>query len=51
MCNPRTGIEQMFSRETDLHGRAFVNYGALKKVERREMMVDGDFPAVLFFNP
>lgn len=46
----RDQIEQMFFRETDLHGRASANYQALAKVERREMSVDG-FPAVLFFNP
>lgn len=51
MRSLRTEIEQMFSREIELHGRAFANYCALEKVERREMPVDGGFPAVLFFNP
>lgn len=40
----------MFFREIDLHGRAYANYSALERVERREMPVDG-FPALLFFNP
>lgn len=43
-------IDEMFSRETALHGRAFINYQALSKVECREMPVSG-FPARLFFNP
>ena len=40
----------MFSRELELRGRAFVNYGALKEVEVKDMSIDG-FPAKLFFNP
>ena len=40
----------MFSRELELRGRAFVNYGALKEVEVKDMTIDG-FPAKLFFNP
>ena len=40
----------MFSRELELRGRAFVNYGALKQVEVKDMTIDG-FPAKLFFNP
>lgn len=40
----------MFSREIELRGRAFVNYGALNQVEVKDMTVDG-FPAKLFFNP
>ena len=40
----------MFSRELELRGRAFVNYGALKEVEVKDMTIDG-FPAKLFFTP
>ena len=40
----------MFSRELELRGRAFINYGALNQVEVKDMTVDG-FPAKLFFNP
>ena len=40
----------MFSRELELRGRAFVNYGALNQVEVKDMTIDG-FPAKLFFNP
>ena len=40
----------MFSRELELRGRAFVNYGALDQVEVKDMTID-DFPAKLFFNP
>ena len=40
----------MFSRELELRGRAFVNYGALDQVEVKDMTIDG-FPAKLFFNP
>ena len=40
----------MFSRELELRGRAFVNYGALSQVEVKDMTIDG-FPAKLFFNP
>ena len=43
-------ITDMFSRELELRGRAFVNYGALKEVEFKDMTIDG-FPAKLFFNP
>lgn len=43
-------LDEMFSRELGLRGRAFVNYSALSRVERKEMPVDG-FPALLFFNP
>lgn len=43
-------ITDMFSRELDLRGRAFVNYGALDQVEVKDMTIDG-FPAKLFFNP
>ena len=43
-------ITNMFSRELELRGRAFVNYGALKEVEVKDMTIDG-FPAKLFFNP
>lgn len=43
-------IDEMFSREMSLRGRAFINYQALASVECREMPVDG-FPARLFFNP
>ena len=43
-------ITRMFSRELELRGRAFVNYGALKEVEVKDMTIDG-FPAKLFFNP
>ena len=43
-------INEMFSRELASHGRAFVNYGALKEVEVKDMTTDG-FPAKLFFNP
>ena len=43
-------ISEMFSRELELRGRAFVNYGALDQVEVKDMTIDG-FPAKLFFNP
>lgn len=43
-------IEQMFSRELSLHGRAFVNNQALSGMEVREFNIDG-YPAKLFFNP
>ncbi len=43
-------MDAMFSRELALGERAFVNYAALEKVERRAMPVDG-LDAVLFFNP
>ena len=43
-------ISDMFSRELDSHGRAFVNYQALSQVEVKDMTIDG-FPAQLFFNP
>lgn len=50
MSRLRDDIEQMFFREIELHGRAYANYSALERVERRDMPVDG-FPALLFFNP
>ena len=40
----------MFSRELASHGRAFLNYEALARVEVKDMTIDG-FPAKLFFNP
>ena len=43
-------ITEMFSRELELRGRAFVNYEALAQVEVKDMTIDG-FPAKLFFNP
>ncbi|MBR5444061.1 MAG: DUF4922 domain-containing protein [Paludibacteraceae bacterium] len=43
-------ITEMFSRELELRGRAFVNYQALSGVEVKDMTIDG-FPAKLFFNP
>ena len=43
-------INEMFSRELELRGRAFVNYEALSQVEVKDMTIDG-FPAKLFFNP
>ena len=43
-------ITDMFSRELELRGRAFVNYEALAQVEVKDMTIDG-FPAKLFFNP
>ena len=43
-------ITRMFSRELELRGRAFVNYGALDQVEVKDMTIDS-FPAKLFFNP
>lgn len=43
-------LDEMFSRELELRGRAFTNYSALAGVERKEMNIDG-FPALLFFNP
>ena len=43
-------ITQMFSRELEAHGRAFLNYEALGGVEKKDMTIDG-FPAQLFFNP
>ena len=43
-------INDMFSRELNAHGRAFLNYEALAGVEKKDMTIDG-FPAQLFFNP
>ena len=43
-------INDMFSRELNAHGRAFLNYEALGGVEKKDMTIDG-FPAQLFFNP
>ena len=43
-------ITDMFSRELELRGRAFINYEALAQVEVKDMTIDG-FPAKLFFNP
>lgn len=43
-------IDEMFSRELELRGRAFCNYQALQSVESKDMPLDG-FPARLFFNP
>ena len=43
-------ITEMFSRELEFRGRAFVNYGALDQVEVKDMTING-FPAKLFFNP
>ena len=43
-------INEMFSRELNAHGRAFLNYEALAGVEKKDMTIDG-FPAKLFFNP
>ena len=43
-------ISDMFSRELNAHGRAFLNYEALAGVEKKDMTIDG-FPAQLFFNP
>ena len=43
-------INEMFSRELEAHGRAFLNYEALGGVEKKDMTIDG-FPAQLFFNP
>ena len=43
-------ISDMFSRELASHGRAFLNYEALARVEVKDMTIDG-FPAKLFFNP
>ena len=40
----------MFSRELASHGRAFVNYQALSRVEVKDMTING-FPAKLLFNP
>ena len=48
--NLYTQITDMFSRELNTHGRAFVNYEALAGVEVKDMTIDG-FPAKLFFNP
>ena len=48
--NLYTQITEMFSRELELRGRAFVNYEALDQVEVKDMTIDG-FPAQLFFNP
>ena len=50
MLNLYKTITEMFSRELELRGRAFVNYGALDQVEVKDMTIDG-FPAKLFFNP
>ncbi|MBQ0024543.1 MAG: DUF4922 domain-containing protein [Bacteroidales bacterium] len=44
-------IENMFSRELELHGRAFLNYQALATVEKKSMLSSEGFPALLFFNP
>ena len=43
-------INDMFSRELNAHGRAFLNYEARAQVEVKDMTIDG-FPAKLFFNP
>ena len=43
-------ISEMFSRELNAHGRAFLNYEALAGVEKKDMTING-FPAKLFFNP
>ena len=43
-------MDEMFSRELSLRGRAFHNYSALERVEQKPMSVDG-LDAVLFFNP
>ena len=43
-------MNEMFSRELAVRGRAFHNYAALEKVEHRALSVDG-LDAVLFFNP
>lgn len=43
-------ITEMFSRELETHGRAFVNYQTLAGIEEKDMLIDG-FPAKLFFNP
>ena len=48
--NLYTQISDMFSRELNAHGRAFVNYEALAGVEKKDMTIDG-FPAKLLFNP
>ena len=50
MLNLYKTITEMFSRELELRGRAFVNYEALDQVEVKDMTIDG-FPAKLFFNP
>ncbi|MBR0501305.1 MAG: DUF4922 domain-containing protein [Bacteroidales bacterium] len=50
MAGLAKAMEEMFSRELALGGRASVHYDALKRVERRPMPVDG-LDAVLFFNP
>ena len=50
MLNLYKTITDMFSRELELRGRAFVNYEALAQVEVKDMTIDG-FPAKLFFNP
>ena len=43
-------ISEMFSRELNAHGRAFLNYEALAGVEKKDMTINS-FPAKLFFNP
>ena len=50
MLNLYKTITEMFSRELELRGRAFINYEALAQVEVKDMTIDG-FPAKLFFNP
>ena len=46
----REEIECMFSRELSAHGRAYMNYEALKCVEKKYMEIDG-LPVELHFNP
>ena len=46
----REEIECMFSRELFAHGRAYMNYEALKCVEKKYMEIDG-LPVELHFNP
>lgn len=50
MASLKESIEQMFSRELSLHGRAFVNHQALSGMEVKEFDIDG-YPARLLFNP
>ena len=50
MTSLANDMDEMFSRELALRGRAFHNYAALENVEQKPMPVDG-LDAVLFFNP
>lgn len=45
-----TQIEHMYDHELTLGGRAALQYGLLRDVKKRTLLI-GDFEAILFFNP